>query len=77
MSIGEQALILIRLDARHGEVVSVDDLSVYLRLPAERVRQRILELWHQGYAVPEQQGLADGSSLITGAMAAPKVPSCV
>jgi len=75
MSISEQALILIRLDARRGEVVTVAELAAYLQLPAEIVCRRILELWHQGYAVPTQETL-NGVDQVVGAYATVQLPSC-
>lgn len=76
MSISQQALILIRLDARRGEVVPVAELAGHMGLSEDVVRQRIVELWHQGYVVPEQLGRNPskgcGDELITGAMAAPQ-----
>ena len=64
MSLGQQAVILIRLDAQHGQPVAVDDLAAYIGMPADLVRQRIQQLADQGYAVP----LLDvGTALIIGA----------
>jgi len=75
VSISQQALILIRLDARRGEVVSVLELASYLQLPSETVCQRILELWHQGYAVPVQESLG-GVDQVVGAYANQALPQC-
>lgn len=66
MSLGQQAVILIRLDAQDGAAVAVDDLTTYLRMPADLVRQRIQELSDKGYAVPLLQA---GTALIIGARA--------
>lgn len=68
MSLGQQAVILIRLDAQAGSPVAVDDLAAYMSMPADLVRQRIQELAEAGYAVP----LLDvRTALIIGARSIP------
>lgn len=67
MSLGQQALILIRLDAQDGQAVAVDDLAQYLRMPADLVRQRIQELAAKGFVLPL---LEVGTALIISACAA-------
>ncbi len=69
MSLGQRAVILIRLDARMGEVVPVADLASHMGLPVALVRERILELWNQGYLQPQWDVGTDGSTVLTGAMA--------
>lgn len=66
MSLGQQAIILIRLDAQDGAVVAVDDLAAYMCMPADLVRQRIQELSDKGYALPLFEA---GTVLIIGARA--------
>lgn len=78
MSLGQQAVILIRLDAQAGNPVAVDDLATYMSMPPDLVRQRIQELAEAGYAVP----LLDvRTALIIGARSMPTAnagsPSCV
>lgn len=76
MSISQRAVILIRLDARRGEVVSVTDLAAHMGLAPEVIQQRIQELWDEGWATPEWV-CTDGASVITGAMAAARLPTHV
>ena len=64
MSLGQQAIILIRLDAQDGAVVQVDDLAAYMRMPASLVRLRIQELSDKGYVLPMRE---ERTGLITGA----------
>jgi len=66
MSLGQQAVILIRLDAQDGEAVAVDDLAVYMDMPADLVRLRIEELARKGYVMPITEV---GTALVIGARA--------
>lgn len=52
MSISQRALILIRLDARRGEEVSVADLAEHMNLAPAVVERRLEELWDEGYVLP-------------------------
>ena len=52
-SLGLQALMLIRLDAHAGELVSVDTLASTYRLTHEAVRAALLCLHTAGYATCE------------------------
>ncbi len=52
-SLGLQALMLIRLDARAGELVSVDTLASTYRVTAQAVRAALLALHVAGYAKVE------------------------
>jgi hypothetical protein len=52
MSISQRALILIRLDARRGEDVSVAALAEHIGLSLEVVALRLEELWGEGYVQP-------------------------
>ena len=71
MSMGQQAVILFRLDAHTPDVVPVADLATYMGLPADMVRKRIRELADMGHAVP----LHDvQTALIIGASAGGPLP---
>lgn len=52
MSMSQRAVILIRLDARQGEDVTVADLAAHMGLSIETVCARIEELWDAGYVLP-------------------------
>lgn len=75
MSLSQQALILIRLDARRGQVVTVADLAGHFGLPQATVRERIQELWRQGYLEPRWTTV-DGSAVITGAVTMGALQKC-
>lgn len=75
MSLSQQALILIRLDARRCQVVPVQDLADHMGLQVEVVRQRIDELWRMGYLQP-QWDTAGERTIITGAMTTRGLPTC-
>ena len=49
VSLGLRALLLIRLDGRPGEWVSVADLAQTHRMAPERVREGLLSLQAEGY----------------------------
>lgn len=68
MSLGQRAVILIRLDARVGQVVPVADLASHMGLPVAEVREHILLLWNEGYLQPQWDVGTDGSAVLTGAM---------
>lgn len=51
MSLGQQAVVLIRLDAQDGKPVYVSDLTSYMRVDPDTVRLCILELHTKGLAV--------------------------
>lgn len=55
MSLGTQALLLIRLDARSHEFVAVAEMAKYLQLPVEQVRVELQALWDQGYVQCEMR----------------------
>ena len=75
--IGQQAVVLIRLDARRGETVSVADLASHTMLSAAQVRATIEALWHLGYALPVREGQgAPTNAQIVGATACGAMPSC-
>lgn len=48
-SLGTRALLLIRLGAHCGDMVSVDKLAHSYHLPPERVRAALQALWDEGY----------------------------
>lgn len=75
MSISQQAVILIRLDARRGEVVPVADLAAHMGVSADTVRSRIDELWRQGYLEPRWD-TAGTATVITGAVVTRALPKC-
>lgn len=77
MSISQRALILIRLDARRGEDVKVDDLAAHMNLSAATVCTRILELAEDGYVEPVRQaGGQLGADRIVAVRLVARVPSC-
>lgn len=49
VSLGTQAALLIRLDARLGEWVAVDVLAGYHHLSHGAVRAALQQLWDAGY----------------------------
>lgn len=75
MSLSQQALILMRLDARRGQVVAVADLADHLGLCVAVVRQRIDELWRQGYLEPRWDTSGE-ATVITGAVVTRPLPTC-
>ena len=75
MSLGLRALILLRLDARLARVVPVQELADHLGLSADVVRQRIDELWREGYVQPQWDTAGD-RTIITGAMVTRRLPPC-
>lgn len=77
MSLSQRALILIRLDARRCEWVPVEDLAEHLDLSVQVIRERITELWQQGYLQPQWDTAGAGTgTIITGAMATRRLPTC-
>lgn len=49
VSMGLQAALLIRLDARAGEWVSVEDLATHHCITPAVAREGLQALWDQGY----------------------------
>lgn len=70
MSWAVRAVILIRLDARVGEWVSVQELAEYLRLPAAEVRNQLELLVLDGLAAVERDAAGNVQRAITAVEAA-------
>lgn len=49
MSLSQQAVILLRLDARKGFMVPVADLAAHTGLQPDIVRQRLQQLWEADF----------------------------
>lgn len=49
MTLGTMALMLIRLEERQGQYVSVAELAATYGLSEELVRQALDKLWDEGY----------------------------
>ncbi len=75
MSISQRAVILIRLDGRRGEFVPVADLAEHMALAEDVVRERINELWHEGWVQPQWDTMGERTVLV-GAMAVKRLPTC-
>ena len=50
--LGQQAVVLFRLDARRGETVSVADLASHTMMSSAQVRAAVELLRRQGYVLP-------------------------
>lgn len=74
MSISQRAVILIRLDGRRGNFVPVADLAQHMGLCEEVVRQRINELWTDGWVQPQWDTMGDRTVLVA-VMAVKRLPS--
>lgn len=75
MSLGELAVILIRMDARRGQVVSVADPAAHTGIAPGVIEQRISELWDAGWVLPEWQW-SGGEQHIVGGMVLRRLPAC-
>lgn len=74
MSTGQRALILIRLDGRRGEFVPVVDLAQHMGLCEDVVRDRITELWHDGWVQPQWDTIGERTVLVA-VMAIRRLPT--
>ncbi len=70
MSAAVRALLLIRLDARAGHFVSVDDLAQHYGLGADQVRAELHDLAAAGQVQCEVQCLGDDECRIVRACSA-------
>lgn len=66
MSHALQALLLIRLDARAGELVGVDELADHYGISPDHVRAELERMWqlHQVQTEREGAGTADAGVIV-------------
>ena len=67
MSLGSQALLLIRLNAAAADWVRVDDLAAHFGWPADQVRRDLFALEEKGMVRTYRDVFASGTGLITAA----------